>query len=198
MLSAAIKGGPVFGAKLKSFDAAKIASMKGVKKVVRSRTTPWLSLPILGGTPRRPSKPCRSRGNKARTTRSRGVDRPDFLKAAYDAEQASFVGNQAGDVKQRSPAPPRRSRRSTATRISKVTTSRRTPLDFKTAESRECGSVQDGEQGAGGDVGASACRSQEVRVLQDVSWAADSAAAPPQSITSPGRPASPRKCRARR
>src|SRR6202040_1969647 len=35
MLSAAIKAAPVFGAKLKSFDAAKIASMKGVKKVVQ-------------------------------------------------------------------------------------------------------------------------------------------------------------------
>ena len=35
MLSAAIKAAPVFGAKLKSFDAAKVASMKGVKKVVK-------------------------------------------------------------------------------------------------------------------------------------------------------------------
>src|SRR5215469_12694180 len=35
MLNAAIKAAPVFGAKLKSFDAAKIASMRGVKKVVQ-------------------------------------------------------------------------------------------------------------------------------------------------------------------
>jgi hypothetical protein len=30
--NAAIKAAPVFGAKLKSFDAAKVASMRGVKK----------------------------------------------------------------------------------------------------------------------------------------------------------------------
>src|ERR1700722_3730053 len=34
MLSAPIKAPPVFGAKVKSYDAAKIVSMKGVKKVV--------------------------------------------------------------------------------------------------------------------------------------------------------------------
>ena len=35
MLNAAIKDCPVFGGKLKSFDEAKVAGMKGVKKVVR-------------------------------------------------------------------------------------------------------------------------------------------------------------------
>src|SRR4029077_18029077 len=35
MLNAAIKACPVFGGKVKSFDAAKVASMKGVKKVVQ-------------------------------------------------------------------------------------------------------------------------------------------------------------------
>src|SRR6266567_601076 len=35
MLNAAIKACPVFGGKLKSFDEAKVAGMKGVKKVVR-------------------------------------------------------------------------------------------------------------------------------------------------------------------
>src|SRR5665811_940795 len=34
MLNAAIKDCPVFGGKVKSFDAAKVAGMKGVKKVV--------------------------------------------------------------------------------------------------------------------------------------------------------------------
>src|SRR5262249_19183289 len=36
MLCAAVKESPVFGGKLKSFDAAKIAGMPGVKKVVQS------------------------------------------------------------------------------------------------------------------------------------------------------------------
>ena len=35
MLNAAIKECPVFGGKVKSFDAAKVAGMKGVKKVVQ-------------------------------------------------------------------------------------------------------------------------------------------------------------------
>ena len=35
MLNAAIRQAPVFGAKLKSFDAAKVAAMPGVKKVVQ-------------------------------------------------------------------------------------------------------------------------------------------------------------------
>jgi isoquinoline 1-oxidoreductase beta subunit len=34
MLNAAIKGCPVFGGKVKSFDAATVAGMKGVKNVV--------------------------------------------------------------------------------------------------------------------------------------------------------------------
>ncbi len=34
MLNAAIKQSPVIGGKLKSFDAAKVEGMKGVKKVV--------------------------------------------------------------------------------------------------------------------------------------------------------------------
>ena len=35
MLSAAIKDCPVFGGKVKSFDASKVTGMKGVKKVVQ-------------------------------------------------------------------------------------------------------------------------------------------------------------------
>ena len=34
MLSAAIRDCPVFGGKLRSFDAAKVSGMKGVKQVV--------------------------------------------------------------------------------------------------------------------------------------------------------------------
>ena len=35
MLNAAIKDCPVFGGKVKSFDAAKVSGMKGVKKVMK-------------------------------------------------------------------------------------------------------------------------------------------------------------------
>src|SRR5258708_5959911 len=70
MLSAAIKAAPVFGAKLKSFDAAKIASMKGVKKVVQVEDNAVAGVADTWGN----------------------------AKAGLDAEQA-FVGNQAGDLK---------------------------------------------------------------------------------------------------
>jgi isoquinoline 1-oxidoreductase beta subunit len=68
MLYAAIKACPVNGGKVKSFDAAKITGMKGVKKVAKAM--PLRSLPTRGGAPRRPSTHCRSSGTKAKTPRS--------------------------------------------------------------------------------------------------------------------------------
>jgi len=60
MLNAAIKDCPVFGGKVKSFDADKIVGMRGVKKCCRSETLRSPSLPTPGGTPRRRSRRCRS------------------------------------------------------------------------------------------------------------------------------------------
>src|SRR5262245_35232257 len=98
MLSAAIKESPVFGGKLKSFDAAKVQSMPGVKKVVQSgdaavaviADTWWQAktaleaLPIVWGD-----------GPNAKvSSASIAAD----LKAGLDAE-TKYVGNQQGDVK---------------------------------------------------------------------------------------------------
>ena len=98
MLSAAIKAAPVFGTKLKSFDAAKIASMKGVKKVVKVdenavaviADTWWQAKTALEALP--------VTWEASPNDKVSSASIADFLKAGLDAEQA-FVGNQAGDVK---------------------------------------------------------------------------------------------------
>ncbi len=98
MLSAAIKAAPVFGAKLKSFDAAKVASMKGVKKVVQVEEnavaviadTWWHAKTALEALP--------VTWEASPNDKVSSASIAEFLKAGLGAEQA-FVGNQAGDVK---------------------------------------------------------------------------------------------------
>src|SRR5262245_21147014 len=98
MLSAAIKAAPVFGAKLKSVDAAKIASMRGVKKVVKVEDnavaviadTWWNAKTALEALP--------VVWEASNNDKVSSASIADFLKAGLDAEQA-FVGNQNGDVK---------------------------------------------------------------------------------------------------
>jgi isoquinoline 1-oxidoreductase subunit beta len=98
MLSASIKACPVFGGKLKSFDAAKIASMKGVKKVVAIEDnavaviadTWWNAKSALDKLPIQWDE-----GPNAKVT---SASIAEFLKGGLDAEQA-IVGNQGGDVK---------------------------------------------------------------------------------------------------
>ncbi len=98
MLNASIKQCPVFGGKLKSYDAAKIEKMPGVKKVLQvddhsvavvadtfwHAKTALDALPIVWDT----------LGNEKHNSASIA----EFLKAGLDVEQA-FVGNQNGDVK---------------------------------------------------------------------------------------------------
>jgi len=98
MLSAAIKAAPVFGAKLKSFEVAKIASMRGVKKVVKVEDnavaviadTWWNAKTALEALP--------VVWEASKNDKVSSASIADFLKAGLDAEQA-FVGNQNGDAK---------------------------------------------------------------------------------------------------
>ncbi|MBO0753231.1 MAG: xanthine dehydrogenase family protein molybdopterin-binding subunit, partial [Bradyrhizobiaceae bacterium] len=97
MLSAALKAAPVFGAKLKSFDAAKVASMRGVKKVVRVEghavavvaDTWWNAKTALDALPVEWEKTPNDTVSSASIAA--------FLKAGLDAE-TPFVGNKSGDV----------------------------------------------------------------------------------------------------
>jgi isoquinoline 1-oxidoreductase subunit beta len=98
MLSAAIKESPVFGGKLKSFDAAKVAGMPGVKKVVASgdaavavvADTWWHAKTALEALPI-----VWDDGPNAKVSSATIAEQ---LKTGLDAE-TKFVGNQQGDAK---------------------------------------------------------------------------------------------------
>jgi len=98
MLNAAIKDCPVFGGKIKSFDAAKVAGMKGVKKVVQVgdsavavvADTWWQAKTALDALPI-----VWDEGPNAKVSSETIAE---MLKAGLDAPQA-FVGNQNGDAK---------------------------------------------------------------------------------------------------
>ena len=98
MLNAAIKECPVFGGKVKSFDAARVASLKGVKKVVQVGDTAvavvadtwWQAKTALAELP--------IVWDEGPNAKVQQADINNMLKAGLDAEQA-FVGNQAGDAK---------------------------------------------------------------------------------------------------
>jgi isoquinoline 1-oxidoreductase beta subunit len=98
MLTATIRDCPVFGGRVKSFDAGKVEGMRGVKKVVPvgdtgvavvadnfwNAKTALAALPIVW-----------DEGPNAKVT---SATIADMLKEGLDAEQA-FVGNKAGDAK---------------------------------------------------------------------------------------------------
>jgi isoquinoline 1-oxidoreductase beta subunit len=98
MLNAAIKECPVFGGKVKSFDGARVASMKGVRKVVQVGDTAvavvadtwWQAKTALGELPIVWDEGANGKVQQANIM--------DMLKTGLDADQA-FVGNQAGDAK---------------------------------------------------------------------------------------------------
>jgi isoquinoline 1-oxidoreductase subunit beta len=98
MLSASIKAAPVFGAKVKSFDATKVMSMRGVKKVVMVdenavaviADTWWNAKTALEALP--------ITWDSTPNDKVSSASIAEFLKAGLDADQA-IVGNQGGDVK---------------------------------------------------------------------------------------------------
>src|SRR5262249_18513277 len=98
MLNAAIKDCPVFGGKVKSFDAAKVAGMPGVKNVVQVGETGvavvaetwWQAKSALDTLPI-----VWDEGPNAKVS---SATIADFLKTGLDADFV-FVGNHNGDVK---------------------------------------------------------------------------------------------------
>jgi isoquinoline 1-oxidoreductase beta subunit len=98
MLCAAVKESPVFGGKLKSFDATKVMGMPGVKKVVQSgdaavavvADTWWQAKAALAALPI-----VWDDGPNANVS---SASLAEWLKAGLDAEEA-FVGNSQGDAK---------------------------------------------------------------------------------------------------
>jgi isoquinoline 1-oxidoreductase subunit beta len=99
MLNAAIKACPVFGGKLKSYDEAKVASMKGVKKVVKVgdnavaviADTWWHAKSALDALPI-----VWDEGENAKVS---SASIAKWLDEGLDDSQTAFVGNQSGDAK---------------------------------------------------------------------------------------------------
>jgi isoquinoline 1-oxidoreductase beta subunit len=98
MLHAAVKESPVFGGKVKSFDAAKVTGLKGVKKVVQVgdaavavvADTWWQAKTALASLP--------IEWDEGPNAKVSSASIAEMLKAGLDAGEA-FVGNQQGDVK---------------------------------------------------------------------------------------------------
>lgn len=99
MLNAAIKDCPVFGGKVKSFDEAKVAGMKGVKKVVKVgdsaiavvADTWWHAKTALEALPI-----VWDEGDNAKVS-SETIAK--WLAEGLDDAQPAYVGNKNGDVK---------------------------------------------------------------------------------------------------
>jgi isoquinoline 1-oxidoreductase beta subunit len=99
MLNAAIKDCPVFGGKLKSFDEAKIANMKGVKKVVPVgdsavavvADTWWHAKTALDALPI-----VWEEGDNAKVS-SESIAK--WLAEGLNDDQPAYVGNKNGDAK---------------------------------------------------------------------------------------------------
>lgn len=99
MLNAAIKDCPVFGGKVKSFDEAKVAGMKGVRKVVKVgdsavavvADTWWHAKTALEALPI-----VWDEGDNAKVS-SETIAR--WLGEGLDDGQPAYVGNKNGDVK---------------------------------------------------------------------------------------------------
>jgi isoquinoline 1-oxidoreductase subunit beta len=98
MLTATIRDCPVPGGKVKSFDAAKVEGMRGVKKVVPVGDTAvaiiadnfWNAKTALAALP--------IVWDEGPNTKVTSATIADMLKEGLDADQA-FVGNKAGDAK---------------------------------------------------------------------------------------------------
>ena len=98
MLNAALKICPVFGGTIKSFDAAKIEKMPGVKKVAQVADT---SVAVVADTWWRAKTALDALPIEWDLGANANVQNADIIAAQKEgltAEQA-FVGNQAGDVK---------------------------------------------------------------------------------------------------
>ncbi len=99
MLNAAIKACPVFGGKLKSFDAAKVNKMPGVHKVVRVNDdavavvaeTWWQAKTALDALP--------ITWDKGPNTKVSSASIEKMLVAGLTSDKHVFVGNKRGDVK---------------------------------------------------------------------------------------------------
>ena len=168
MVNAAIGDCPVFGGKLKSFDAAKVdrhARRQEGGAGRRQRASRWSPTP--GGTPRPRSRRCPIVWDEG--AERQGVQRHRSRNCSRTASMPSrpIVGNKGGDARRRSPARPRRSRRSTAIPISTTSPwSRRTPPRSTRPTNARSGSDAERRAGAGGGLRGVRHAGRQMRVYK--------------------------------
>lgn len=98
MLTATIMDAPVFGAKLKSYDEAKVKAMPGIKGVYRVGDT---AVAVVADTFWRAKKGLDALSPVWEDTSNSKVSSAtiaETLKAGLDANEGVFVGNKAGDA----------------------------------------------------------------------------------------------------
>ena len=107
MLNAAIKDCPVFGGKVKSFDAAKIASRPGVKKVVKVGDSAVAVVADTWWHAKTALDALTIEWDEGPNAKVSSATIAAVLKEGLDAPEA-FIGNQAGDAKKAIAEAPRK------------------------------------------------------------------------------------------
>ncbi len=98
MLNASIKACPVFGGKVKSFDAAKAEKMPGVKKVLQVGDNAVAAVADTFWHAKTALEAVTIEWDTAGNEKHNSASIAEFLKAGLDAEKA-IVGNENGDIK---------------------------------------------------------------------------------------------------
>jgi isoquinoline 1-oxidoreductase beta subunit len=98
MLNAAVKASPVHGGKVKSFDAAKVAKMKGVVKVVQVADNAVAVIADTWWHAKSALDDLKIEWDPGEGGKVSSATIADILKEGLTAEKA-FIGNQNGDIK---------------------------------------------------------------------------------------------------
>jgi len=98
MLNAAIKASPVHGGKIKSFDAAQVEGMPGVRKVVQVADNAVAVVADTWWQAKSAADALPITWDPGQNGNVSSASIAELLKAGLDADEA-FVGNKAGDVK---------------------------------------------------------------------------------------------------
>jgi isoquinoline 1-oxidoreductase beta subunit len=98
MLSASIMDAPVYGAKVKSYDEAKVKAMPGVRHVVKAGDTAVVVVADTWWQANQGLKALDIKWEEGPNDKVSSESVMAFLKEGLDAKEGVFVGNQAGDA----------------------------------------------------------------------------------------------------
>ena len=98
MLSASIMDAPVYGAKVKSYDEAKVKAMPGVRHVVKAGDTAVVVVADTWWQANQGLKALDIKWEEGPNDKVSSESIMAFLKEGLDAKEGVFVGNQVGDA----------------------------------------------------------------------------------------------------